>query len=439
MSDTASQTLTRIGSVIAVSAALFSIPAFIFGFWVTGGMALIFPFAYFGLVVYGRHPGRSLLATNLFGAVAMAQILLAVSMTGGPASIATQSIVLIPVLTTLISGPRYGWIWLTITMIFLGVMNLSESLWLGDLASMPVMTRGWLVIGMMLVTCGAIQAGLSSFAGQRNLALEERDIALASLEKRVEARTIELKLEVEQRRIAEARAAQANHAKTAFLMNMSHELRTPLNAIRGYAELLGEELEDLEVPTATYMRDLTQITGASRHLLGLIDNILEYARIEEGQIEAALETIDLGKLLHDMAHMIRPVIQTRSNTMRLEVLAPDEGPLLAFGDAGWIRQIVINLVSNANKLSNESTITVRASAEGNVAMIAVEDEGPGIEPALIPRLFERFTRGTESIGTSGTGLGLAISHDLATRMNGTLSVQSTLGQGTTFVLTIPIA
>ncbi len=437
MNDNASQALVRIGTVIAVSVALLSVPAFVFGFETTGLVALGFPVVYMALVAYGRRPDRSLLAANLFGAVGTLQIVLAVSMTGGPASIATQSIVLIPVLMTLISGPQYGWLWLSILLGSVAAMNLSEDLWLGELAKMSATTRGWLVIGVMAVTTAAIQAALSSFATQRNRALEDRDAALDDLERRVEARTAELQLEVEQRRVAEARAAQANHAKTSFLMNMSHELRTPLNAIRGYAELLAEELGEQGAQTSRYTRDLAQITGASNHLLGLIDNVLEYARLEEGQLEATSETVDVGTLLDDIVQMIRPVVQARSNQLRVDV-ANDGGPLVAFGDVGWLRQILINLLSNANKYSNGSAITLRASGDTHTVSIAVEDQGPGIDPAFLPRIFERFTRGGDRIGSSGTGLGLAISHDLATRMNGTLSVSSTLGHGTTFVLRVPV-
>ena len=436
MTDTP-QALARIGTVISVSVTVLSIPAFVFGFWLTGVLAFVFPLLYMALVYYGRRPERSLLAANLFGLVATLQIGIAVSTTGGPASIATQTMVLIPVLTTLISGPRYGWLWLSVTILMLAAMNVSESLWLGELAPMSAKTRGWLVIGIMIITSGAMQAGLASFATQRNRALAARDAALENLEKRVEARTVELQLEVEQRRVAEARAAQANHAKTSFLMNMSHELRTPLNAIRGYAELVAEELEELDLPTSHFTRDLSHITGASSHLLGLIDNILEYARIEEGQIEADADLVDLRRLLDDLAHMIRPVLQTRGNALDLHLTPPGQGSLVAFGDAGWIRQILINLVSNANKFSSRSTITIRANSDGHCVTLAVEDQGPGIDPSFVPKIFERFTRGEASTGSSGTGLGLAISHDLATRMNGTLSVHSTLGRGTTFVLELP--
>lgn len=414
---------------------IFSIPAFVFGYTGTGILDLGFATLYLVPILVTRVTRRGWVGAQLLCAFGLTHIGFAVVMTGGVPGLATVTVLLLPVAATLTMGSRTGWVWLAIGIAMLTALNATNTVVVDGIPLRPI-DRGWAMLVMLATTGALIQAAVTSFSNQRRQAQRELAHTLQDLERRVVARTIELEVEVEQRRLAEERAAQANHAKTSFLMNMSHELRTPLNAIQGYAELVSEELADLGSGPAQFTQDLSQITGASRHLLSLIDNILEYARLEEGQLTLESQLVDVAALLDDTARMMQPVLVTRNNELVLDVVPPEEGDIMVWGDAGWVRQILINLVSNAHKFTEDGLITLHAHTEGDRTVLSVTDEGPGIEPELASRIFDRFTRG-EGDQAPGTGLGLAISRDLARRMKGTLSVTSTVGEGSTFSLEMP--
>ncbi len=235
-------------------------------------------------------------------------------------------------------------------------------------------------------------------------------------------------------------AEEANSAKSQFLANMSHELRTPLNAIIGYSEMLEEEVADLGHPELG--PDLQKIRSAGRHLLALINDILDLSKIEAGRTELYLEDFDAGEMLRDVATTIRPLVD--KNTNRFELLVADNlGTIHA--DLTKVRQILLNLLSNACKFTERGTVTLRAvrevSSDGADALVLqVADSGIGMTPTQMARLFEAFAQAEASTTRryGGTGLGLAISRRFARLMGGDVSVESTPGQGSTFTIRLPV-
>ena len=230
----------------------------------------------------------------------------------------------------------------------------------------------------------------------------------------------------------------ANHAKSQFLANMSHELRTPLNAIIGYSEMLEEEAA--ERGHHDYVPDLQKIRSAGRHLLALINDVLDLSKIEAGKMELHLETFELAPVLDAVATTVAPLIEKNGNVLELE-LADDLGAMRA--DATRVRQVLFNLLSNASKFTEHGRITLGVSREpgpdGDTMCFAVRDTGIGMTPEQLDRLFQAFSQAEASTASKygGTGLGLAISRMFCEMMGGGISVSSTPGAGTTFVVRLP--
>jgi signal transduction histidine kinase/DNA-binding response OmpR family regulator len=251
------------------------------------------------------------------------------------------------------------------------------------------------------------------------------------LEELVSERTAEL---------AEARdqALQANHAKSQFLASMSHEFRTPLNAIIGYSEMLQEEATDLGLPD--FVPDLDKIYTAGKHLLALINDVLDLSKIEAGRMELYLETFDVTRMIRDVVSTITPLVEKNANI--LTVHCHD-----AFGtmraDLTKVRQVLFNLLSNASKFTERGTVTLTVSREHRDGKewitFRVSDTGVGLTPEQLGQLFQNFTQAEVSTTRKygGTGLGLAISRHFCHMMGGDITVQSTPGQGSTFAAELP--
>jgi signal transduction histidine kinase len=233
---------------------------------------------------------------------------------------------------------------------------------------------------------------------------------------------------------ARAAADDASKAKSQFLANMSHELRTPLNAIIGYSEMLQEEADDLGTPEIK--PDLQKINGAGKHLLGLINDILDLSKIEAGKMTLYLETFDLQVMLAEVAALVQPLVAKNGNQLKLELM-PEIGSMRA--DVTKVRQMLFNLLSNASKFTNKGTITLRVSCEGTNRVFDVVDSGIGMTPEQLGRMFQAFSQADASTSKKygGTGLGLALSRKFCLLMGGDMSVVSEYGKGSTFTATIP--
>ena len=241
--------------------------------------------------------------------------------------------------------------------------------------------------------------------------------------------------------LAQARdqAMEATRTKSQFLANMSHELRTPLNAVIGIAEMLHEDAEDDGLDD--FMEPLQRINGAGKHLLNLINEILDLSKIEAGKIEMLSEDFDVSTMLDEVSTMVQPLAQKNTNTLTVDC-AGDVGQMHA--DSTRVRQIIFNLLSNACKFTENGTVSVtvrrEAVAGGDRLSFAVADTGIGISQAQMARLFQEFSQADASTTRKygGTGLGLTISQRLCKLMGGDISVESEPDVGTTFTAILPV-
>jgi PAS domain S-box-containing protein len=236
--------------------------------------------------------------------------------------------------------------------------------------------------------------------------------------------------------LARARADEANRAKSEFLAAMSHELRTPLNAIGGYTDLL---VMGLRGPITDEQRaDLERIRRGQQHLLAVINDILNFSRIDSGQIEYDLSSVSLPEVLESVAHLIEPQAIAKGIEF---VLGECPRQATVWADRVKAEQILLNLLSNAVKFTNHGgRVTLRCDLNGDdTAQLSVRDTGIGIAPDQLERIFEPFVQVGRSLTSTreGTGLGLAISRDLARAMGGDIRVESALGVGSTFTLRLP--
>jgi PAS domain S-box-containing protein len=238
---------------------------------------------------------------------------------------------------------------------------------------------------------------------------------------------------------ARDQAMEASRAKSAFLANMSHELRTPLHAIVGFAEMLQEDAAD--AGHDAFLPDLMKITGSARHLVGLISNILDISKIEAGKMDLFLEDFALEPLVEEVVSTVLPLTQENGNTLHVRC-ASDLGVIHA--DATKLRQVLFNLLSNANKFTERGAVTLEATRErtpaGEVVHVRVSDSGIGIAPHQKEKLFRSFSQVDDSTTRKygGTGLGLAISHRFCQMMGGSITVASDLGKGSTFAVQLPV-
>ena len=231
---------------------------------------------------------------------------------------------------------------------------------------------------------------------------------------------------------ARTEAEAANRAKSDFLAHMSHELRTPLNAIAGYVELL--ELGIRGPITDEQREDLRRIRASQRLLLGLVNDVLNFAKLEMGRIDLTMTDVPVDETLAALEPVVAPQLQAKSLHYEYR---PCEAGLTAFADRGKVEQVVLNLLSNAIKFTPAGgRITVDCHATEAWVAIGVRDSGRGIPPESQERIFEPFVRMDSGLArsTEGTGLGLAISRDLARAMDGGLTVESRVGEGAYFRL-----
>jgi signal transduction histidine kinase len=230
--------------------------------------------------------------------------------------------------------------------------------------------------------------------------------------------------------------AEASQHKSQFLANMSHELRTPLNAIIGLTEMLREDAEHAKQDT----EPLDRVLGAARHLLALISDILDLSKIEAGRMELHLETFSVVPVIQNVARTIEPMATKNSNCLVIDC-PTDLGTIHA--DQTRLRQSLLNLASNANKFTENGTITIAAHQEqedGREWMtLTVSDTGIGMTPEQMGKLFQEFSQASSATASKygGTGLGLAISRRFCQMMGGDITVESEPGRGSTFTIRVP--
>jgi signal transduction histidine kinase/ActR/RegA family two-component response regulator len=281
----------------------------------------------------------------------------------------------------------------------------------------------------------AIVARADRILGRQYAALEENETRLLG-------KTAELETEINERheieralRHSEHAAASANRAKSDFLSGMSHELRTPMNSILGFAQLL--ETEPVTPLTERQQLFVKQIIKAGKHLLSLINQVLDLAKIEAGKLPISLEVVRVANVVDEALHMV----QHLAEQMSVQPVNTRVGNLYVVADYGRLKQVILNLLSNAVKYNlPNGSISIQASDHGGVVKISVSDTGVGIEEEKQKELFQPFSRlGYEAGEIEGSGIGLALSKRLVESMSGKIGVESKKGQGSTFWITLPAA
>jgi len=239
---------------------------------------------------------------------------------------------------------------------------------------------------------------------------------------------------------ARLQSEEANKAKSAFLANMSHELRTPMNAIIGYSEILIEECEEMEPDEIE--QDLEKILSSAKHLLGLINDVLDLSKVEAGKMSIYLEPVLLRGFINDVIVTLKPLADKNNNKLVVDVEGLDEDCVST--DATKLKQIILNLASNACKFTREGVVSISLRLEGDsktkCLVVAIHDSGIGMTEQQMNRLFEDFSQADVSTTREygGTGLGLSLSRRFCRIMGGDITVESIKDEGSTFTVTLPV-
>jgi signal transduction histidine kinase len=322
------------------------------------------------------------------------------------------------------------------------LLFLSKVISVADLCGIMSSDVGGIFRGVALVAglagMGCLGIGFANWMPAIAALASERlklKVRKDELEEEVERRTEDLQREVEQRRAAEAAARQGSEAKSKFLANMSHELRSPLNAVIGFSDLLmGAEAQRGPDIVRQHAKDINE---AGKHLLDVVNDVLDIAKIESGRMTVNLEPIDFGSAVSSIARIAQGWPQTAGIDFRVG----ESDGLTVLADQRAVKQILLNLLSNAVKFTPRGgSVDVEVRVAGENVEVAVKDTGKGIPDDKLEAVFQPFEQvdNAYSKNEGGTGLGLAISRKLAEMMGGTIRLSSALGEGTTALLTLPL-
>jgi signal transduction histidine kinase len=349
-----------------------------------------------------------------------------VTISGGLASPYWVLLVVLPLLAAQMTGLLAGQVWTAI-----GLTGVA-ALWVLDRVgvALPRLTDP-----AAHTTTAALYTAMALLAihALSYLAEVARDEAIGRAEQAA-VQLAQADSEVEEARILAERAVAASAAKSAFMATMSHELRTPLNAVIGYAELLVEDAESSGL--RTMREDLEKILGASHHLCGLIEGILDLSRVEADKLDLKREVFAAQDVVHEVVLALGPLARRRGNVLAVDCL---DAPIRVDLDRGRVRQVLVNLLGNAIKFTSQGRVGVAVALEAGALVVTIEDTGIGISADDLKRIFDPFTQVDASPRRryEGSGLGLSLCKRLAELMGGSLRVRSELGRGSSFTLRLP--
>lgn len=346
------------------------------------------------------------------------------------------------ILLIFVSFVAVALIWLSINAFLLRQVNAlveaTQRLARGDLGSRSGLKYSIGELRQLARSFDQMAVSLGEREAERDMAEKQLRQHQEHLETLVEQRTAELAEATRQAQEAQKAAETANRTKSDFLANMSHELRTPMNAIIGYSEMLTDEAKD--AGHEEYVSDLGKINAAGKHLLHLINDVLDLSKVEAHKLELYLETFDVATLCKDVVTTIKPLAEKNGNALEVH-FTDGVGSMRA--DTTRVRQVLFNLLSNACKFTEKGTVSlnvVRKKGDGmDWVVFSVLDMGIGMTPEQMQNLFQPFSQADSSTTRKygGTGLGLAISKRFCEMMGGDVTVESVPGKGSTFTVRLP--
>jgi len=339
---------------------------------------------------------------------------------------------LAPLIAILFHGTRQSWPWFVALWIALLVLAAADATLASQAHTIPDAAR----VLFFLFQIGGVGSVVYAAIRYHASLLDAEKTEQVALNERLRLTAGELSLTLARLEDTNVALAEAGRQKSQFLASMSHELRTPLNAIIGYSEMLEEDAAELG--KASFAQDLQKIHVSGRHLLGLIDDVLDLSKIEAGRMQMFAERLDVTALVAGIVAVAEPLMKKNNNRLVVEA----NGALGTLNtDVTKVRQVLLNLLSNSAKFTERGTITLAALADpdGTSVAFSVRDTGIGMTPEQLGRLFQEFSQA--EAGTyrnyGGTGLGLAVSRKLAHILGGDVLVESTPGVGSTFTFTVP--